>query len=144
MSNKLSRKLLPFYMKMPIFWAFIIITFLGQVMWVTAISKNPRIDLSWSSFGYALGIVLGYMQGKWTSRLWQNSYLQVLRREITFWDAKGAKSLTYFTCFALGLPVVGIILIKSTAELAGIQSYIFGFIGGMNVALLLWVRRIPK
>ena len=144
MSNKLTRKLLPFYMKIPVFWAFIIITFLGQVMWVTAISNNPRIDLRWSSIGFALGIVIGYMQGKWTSRLWQNSYLQVLRREIAFWDARGAKSLTYFTCFALGLPVVGIILIESTAELAGIQSYIFGFVGGMNVALLLWVRRIPK
>lgn len=144
MSNKLSRRLLPFYMKMPVFLAFIIITFLGQILWVAAISKNPRIDLSWTSFGYAFGIVLGFMQGKWTSRLWQNSYLQVLRREITFWDAKGAKSLTYFTCFALGLPVVGVILIESTAELAGIQSYIFGFIGGMNVALLLWVRRMPK
>ncbi len=144
MSDKLSRKLLPFYMKMPIFWAFIIITIIGQVMWVAAISKDPRIDLRWSTFGYAFGIVLGFMQGKWTARLWENSYLQVLRREITFWQAKGAKSLTYFTSFALGLPVVGIILIESTAELAGIQSYIFGFVGGMNIALLLWVRRIPK
>ena len=28
--------------------------------------------------------------------------------------------------------------------LVGIQSYIFGFIGGMNLALYLWVRRLPK
>lgn len=144
MSNKLSRRLLPFYMKLPIFWAFIIITFLGQIFLVSSIAKFPHLDIRWTTFGYAFGIVLGFMQGKWTSRLWQSSYLQVLRREITFWEAKGAKSLTYFTCFALGLPVVGIILIESTAELAGIQSYIFGFVGGMNVALMLWVRRIPK
>ena len=144
MSNKLSRRLLPFYMKMPIFWAFIIVTFLGQILLAASIAKFPRLDIRWTTFGYAFGIILGFMQGKWTSRLWQNSYLQVLRREITFWEAKGAKSLTYFTCFALGLPVVGIMLIGSTAELAGIQSYIFGFVGGMNVALLLWVRRIPK
>ena len=144
MSNKLSRRLLPFYMKMPIFWAFIIITFLGQIFLASFIAKFPRLDLRWTTLGYAFGIVLGFMQGKWTSRLWANSYLQVLRREITFWEAKGAKSLTYFTCFALGLPAVGIIFIESTAELAGIQSYIFGFVGGMNVALLLWVRRIPK
>ena len=58
MSNKLSRRLLPFYMKMPIFWSFIIITILGQVLWVATISKYPHIDLSWSSFGYAFGIVL--------------------------------------------------------------------------------------
>lgn len=144
MNNKLSRRLLPFYMKLPVFWAFIIVTFVGEVLWVAAISKFPLIDLRWSSFGYAFGIVLGFMNGKWTSRLWEKSYLQVLRREITFWQAKGAKSLTYFTCFALGLPVVGIILIRSMAQLAGIQSYVFGFVGGMNVALLLWVRRIPK
>jgi hypothetical protein len=131
-------------MKLPVFWAFIIVTFVGEVLWVATISKDPRIDLRWSSFGYAVGIVLGFMQGKWTSRLWAKSYLQVLRREITFWQAKGAKSLTYFTCIALGLPIVGIILIESTAKLAGIQSYIFGFVGGMNVALLLWVKRIPK
>ena len=143
MGNKLSRRLLPFYMKLPVFWAFIIFAFLGEVLWVTVIS-NEQIDLRWSSFGYAFGIVLGFMQGKWTSRLWEKSYLQVLRREITFWEAKGAKSLTYFTCISLGLPVVGIILIESTAKLVGIQSYVFGFVGAMNVALLLWVRRIPK
>ncbi len=143
MGNKLSRRLLPFYMQLPVFWAFIILTFLGEVVWVTVIS-NEQIDLRWSSFGYALGIVLGFMQGKWTSRLWEKSYLKVLRREISFWEAKGAKSLTYFTCISLGLPVVGIILIESTAKLVGIQSYVFGFVGAMNVALLLWVRRIPK
>ena len=144
MSNKLNRRLLPFYMKLPVFWAFIIVTFLGQILWVASLSMFPRVDLRWPTFGYAFGIVLGFMQGKWTSRLWQNSYLKVLRREITFWEAKGAKSLTYFTCFALGLPVIGIFLLKTTAELAGIQSYVFGFVGGMNVALLLWVWRIPK
>ena len=143
MGNKLSRRLLPFYMKLPVFWVFIIFAFLGEVLWVTVIS-NEQIDLRWSSFGYAFGIVLGFMQGKWTSRLWEKSYLQVLRREISFWEAKGAKSLTYFTCISLGLPVVGIILIESTAKLVGIQSYVFGFVGAMNVALLLWVRRIPK
>ena len=143
MRNKLSRRLLPFYMQLPVFWAFIILTLLGEVLWVTVIS-NEQIDLRWSSFGYAFGIVLGFMQGKWTSRLWEKSYLKVLRREISFWEAKGAKSLTYFTCISLGLPVVGIILIESTAKLVGIQSYVFGFVGAMNVALLLWVRRIPK
>ena len=145
MKNALSRRLLPIYMKLPVFWTFIIVTFLGEVLWITVISHDQRIDLlNWSSFGYAFGIILGYLQGKWTSRLWEKSYLQVLRREITFWEAKGAKSLTFFTCFALGLPIAGTILIESTDKLVGIQSYIFGFVGAMNVALLLWVRRVPK
>ncbi len=145
MKDTLSRRLLPFYMKLPVFWAFIVVTFLGEVLWIVVVSKDHRPDLlSWSCFGYALGIVLGYMQGKWTSRLWEQSYMQVLRRELTFWQAKGAKTLTLFTCVALGLPIFGAIFIETTENLVGIQSYIFGFVGAMNVALMLWVRRIPK
>lgn len=144
MNKKLSRRLLPFYMKLPIFWAFIIVTFIGQVLWVAVLSNDPLIDLRWTSLGYVCGIMLGFMQGKWTSQLWEKFYIRVLNREITFWQAKGAKSLTYFTCIALGLPIIGIVMIESTAKLAGIQSYVFGFVGAMNVALLLWVRRIPK
>ena len=142
--DKLSRRLLPFYMKLPIFWAFIVLSVLGQVLWVAVVSQYPRIDLRWSSIGFGLGIGLGFMQGKWTSRLWEQSYLQVLKRRITFWEAKGAKLLTCYTCTALGLPVVCTILIGSLHTLVGIQSYVFGFIGAMNVALLLWVRRMPK
>lgn len=144
MENKLSRRLLPFYMKLPIFWAFIVLSVLGQLLWVAVISQDVRIDLRWSSFGFGLGIALGFMQGKWNSRLWQQSYLQVLKRQITFWQAKGAKFLTFYTCAALGLPVFCTILIHSLDALVGIQSYVFGFIGAMNVALMLWVRRIPK
>ena len=77
--DKLSRHLLPFYMKLPVFWAFIVLSVLGQLLWVAAISQDVRIDLRWSSFGYGLGIGLGFMHGKWTSRLWQQSYLKVLK-----------------------------------------------------------------
>ena len=144
MHNKLSRRLLPFYMKMPIFWAFIVLSVLGQLLWVVALSYDVRIDLRWSSFGFGLGIGLGFMQGKWTSRLWQQSYLKVLKREITFWEAKGSKLLTLYTCVVLGLPIFCPFLVRSLDTLASIQSYVFGFIGAMNVALMLWVRRIPK
>ena len=144
MQDKLSRRLLPFYMKLPVFWAFIVLSVLGQLLWVAVISQDVRIDLRWSSFGFGLGIALGFMQGKWTSRLWQQSYLKVLKRQITFWDAKGSKLLTFYTCVALGLPIFCPFLIRSLDTLVGIQSYVFGFIGAMNVALLLWVRRIPK
>lgn len=144
MQEKLSRRLLPFYMKMPIFWAFIVLSVLGQLLWVFGLSYYVRIDLRWSSLGYGLGIALGFMQGKWTSRLWQQSYLKVLKREITFWEAKGAKLLVLYTCVALGLPSFCPFLVRSLDTLVGIQSYVFGFIGAMNVALLLWVRRMPK
>ncbi len=144
MSNKLYRRLLPFYMKLPVLWAFIVLSVLGQLLWTVAISYDVRIDLRWLSVGYGLGIGLGYMHGKWTSRLWNQSYLKVLKRQITFWEAKGAKHLTFYTCFALGLPIFCPFLIRSLDTLAGIQSYVLGFIGAMNVALLLWVQRMPK
>ena len=48
--DKLSRRLLPFYMKLPVFWAFIILSVLGQLLWVAAISQDVRIDLRWVKF----------------------------------------------------------------------------------------------
>lgn len=144
MLDKLTRRLLPFYMKLPVFWAFIVLSVLGQLLWVAIISQDAFIDPRWSSLGYGLGIALGFMQGKWTSRLWQQSYLKVLKRQIIFWEAKGAKLLTFYTCVALGLPILCPFLTRSLDTLVGIQSYVFGFIGAMNVALLLWVRRMPK
>ena len=144
MSHKLTRSLLPFYMKLPFFWAFIIVSLLGQLLWIAIVSHDPRIDLRWATFGYALGVILGFMQGEWTARLWQRAYLQVLKRQLTFWQAKGAKSLTGYTCIALGLPIAGIVFIQSISTLVGIQSYVFGFVGAMNLALLLWVRQMPK
>lgn len=144
MSHKLTRSLLPFYMKLPIFWAFIIVSLFGQLLWIFVVSRDPWIDLRWAIFGYALGVVLGFLQGEWTARLWQRAYLQVLKRQLTFWQAKGSKSLTGYTCLALGLPIAGSIFIQSLFALVGIQSYVFGFVGAMNLALLLWVRQIPK
>ncbi len=144
MSHKLTRSLLPFYMKLPVFWAFIVVSLLGQLLWIAIVSQDPRIDLRWAIFGYALGVILGFMQGEWNARLWQRSYLQVLKRQLTFWEARGAKGLTCYTCLALGLPIVASVFIRSTEALVGIQSYVFGFVGAMNVALLLWVRQIPK
>ena len=52
---------------------------------------------------------------------------------------------TVFVILALGVPIViGLSLEQAHGILVGIQSYIFGFIGGMNLALYLWVRRLPK
>ena len=131
-------------MKLPFFWAFIVVSLLGQLLWIAIVSQDPRIDLRWAIFGYALGVILGFMQGEWTARLWQRAYLQVLKRQLTFWQARGAKILTGYTCIALGLPIAGIVSIRSIAALVGIQSYVFGFVGAMNLALLLWVRQMPK
>lgn len=41
MKERLTRSQLPFYMKLPVFWGFIVLTLLGQVMWVATISRYP-------------------------------------------------------------------------------------------------------
>ena len=143
--NKLHRHLLPFYMKPLILIAFMVISLVGQLTWTTAMAMSESVDVRWCGAGFALGIVLGYIQGGWISRMWARDYLRVLKREITFWEAKGAMGTTVFVILALGIPiVVGLSSRHAHGMLVGIQSYIFGFIGGMNLALYLWVRRLPK
>ncbi len=143
--DKLYRRLLPFYMRPFILIAFMVISLVGQLTWTTAMAMAESIDVRWCGAGFAVGIILGYIQGGWISRMWARDYLRVLKREITFWEAKGATGTTVFVILALGIPIVaGLSLRQAHQMLVGIQSYIFGFIGGMNLALFLWVRRLPK
>ena len=143
--DKLHRRLLPFYMKPFILIAFMVTSLVGQLTWTTAMAIAESVDARWCGVGFGLGIVLGYIQGGWISRMWARDYLRVLKREITFWEAKGAAGTTVFVILALGIPIVaGLSLRHAHHMLVGIQSYIFGFIGGMNLALYLWVRRLPK
>ena len=143
--NKLHRHLLPLYMKPVILIVFMVISLVGQLTWTTAMAMSEGVDVRWCGAGFALGIVLGYIQGRWISRMWARDYLRVLKREITFWKAKGATGTTVFVILTLGIPIlVGLSLRQTHGMLVGIQSYIFGFIGGMNLALYLWVRRLPK
>ena len=143
--DKLYRRLLPFYMRSPILIAFMVVSLVGQLTWTAAMEIAESVDARWCGAGFALGIVLGYIQGGWISRMWARDYLRVLKREITFWEARGATGTTVFVILALGIPIVaGLSLRHAHHLLVGIQSYIFGFIGGMNLALYLWVRRLPK
>ena len=143
--NKLHRRLLPFYMRPFILIAFMVTSLVGQLTWTTAMAIAEAIDARWCGVGFALGIILGYIQGRWIARMWARDYLRVLKREITFWEARGATGTTVFVILALGIPIVaGLSLRHAYHMLVGIQSYIFGFIGGMNLALYLWVRRLPK
>ncbi len=143
--SKLYRRLLPFYMKPVFLIAFMTISLGGQLMWATAVAMAGRVDVQWCGVGFAVGIVVGYIQGRWMSRMWAHDYLRVLKREIRFWEARGATGTTVFVILALGIPVwIELFVVQSHWLLVGLQSYIFGFVGGMNLALYLWVRRLPK
>jgi hypothetical protein len=143
--TQLHRRHLPFYMKPVILIAFILISFTGMFLWslITTVYLKG-VDPRWGSFGFAIGITLGFIHGKWTSRMWNRDYLRVLKREMSFWDAKGAMGTTVYIILALGVPIfVGLFFKRSYNILIALQSYIFGFIGGMNYALYAWVRRLP-
>ena len=143
--NTLHRRLLPFYMKPPSLIAFMAISLVGQLIWATAVTITGSVDMRWCGAGFAVGIVLGSIQGRWMARMWARDYLRVLKREIRFWEARGATGTTIFVILALGIPVwIELFLVQSHWLLVGLQSYIFGFVGGMNLALYLWVRRLPK
>ncbi|MBI1930440.1 hypothetical protein HYR99_40105 [Candidatus Poribacteria bacterium] len=145
--ERLHRRLLPFYMKPIILIVFIVTSVAGFFIWswITAVTLAGRANSWWCIIGFVLGTVLGYGHGKWTARMWARDYLRVLRREITFWEAKGATGTTVYVMLALGIPIFGGLVVEQSYDtLIGIQSYIFGFIGGMNLALYLWVRRLPR
>ena len=144
--SKLHRRHLPFYMRPTLLIAFIIISLVGEFMWAWLAAVYFRdVNLLTCSFGFAFGIVLGFIHGKWIARMWSRDYLRVLKREISFWDAKGAIGTIFYVILALGLPIVtGLFFMQSYAILVGIQSYVFGFIGGMNCALYAWVRQLPR
>ena len=143
--DQLHRRLLPFYMRPASLIIFMTVSLMGQLMWATAVAMAGSVDVRWCGVGFAVGIVIGYIQGRWMSRMWARDYLRVLKREIRFWQARGATGTTVFVILALGVPVwVELFLVQSHWLLVGLQSYIFGFVGGMNLALYLWVRRLPK
>ncbi len=143
--DKIHRRMLPFYMRPTALVAFVAISLVAQIVWITAVTIVGEINLWWCSFGFAFGIILGYIHGKWMARMWARDYLHVLKREITFWQAKGGKGTTIFVILALGIPILFAVFTRLSFDvLAGLQSYIFGFVGGTNFAVCSWVRQLPK
>lgn len=125
--------------------AFVAISLVGQIVWITAVAIVGEINLWWCSFAFAFGIVLGYIHGKWMARMWARDYLRVLKREITFWQARGGMGTSILVILALGIPIFFVAFTSLSFEaLAALQSYIFGFIGGTNFAVCAWVRQLPK
>lgn len=143
--GKIHRRLLPFYMRPTVLVAFVVISLIGQILWVAGITLVGEINLWGCSFAFAFGIFLGYIHGKWMARMWARDYLRVINREITFWQAKGGKGTSIFVVLALGIPILVVAFTRLSFDaLATMQSYIFGFIGGTNFAVCSWVRTLPK
>ncbi|MBC8229041.1 hypothetical protein H8E77_05790 [bacterium] len=141
---QLHKRMLPFLMRPPALIVTIISSAFGQIMWTMAISTSwtfhyDRLSLVLS---FAIGIVLGFIQGRFTSYLFAQYYIDLLLKRIKMWNTALGKITTIYGILALGIPVLWNILARTPPS--GLQSYIFGFIGGMNMGIYLWVRKLPK
>ena len=139
---KLTKRMLPFLMK-PI--TLLVLTgtcILGEVMWIYLAIQNESLLECLGLF--AVGSLLGFVGGNWTSQLWDRHYVQALLRRVRLMQTSVGRRSTMFTILALGVPMaMSFILASHDPFLPALQSYIFGFICGMNIAIYLWARRLP-
>ena len=140
----LRRRMLPFFMRSLTLISFMVVSVLGQIIWIytVAIYWHLRYNQSTLIFAFAAGIILGYIHGRLNAILWDRYYIDVLRRRIKMWSTFLGKITTTYAILALGIPIFWNIIRGGISP--GLQSYIFGFIGGMNLGIYLWVRRLPK
>lgn len=140
----LHQRMLPFYMR-PIALLFLIVgNVFGHFIWttVTFMSLRFHYDIWIITVVFAAGIVLGFIQGRLTARLCARYYIDAVLGRVNLWKTAIGKGVTLFVLFALGIPILWNILARNAP--VGLQSYIFGFVGGMSLGLYLWVRQLPR
>jgi hypothetical protein len=140
----LHKRMLPFLMRPPALIVMIASSVFGQFIWAMSVSTSwqfhyDRLSLALS---FAIGIILGFIQGRFTSYLFAQYYIDLLLEKIKMWNTVLGKITMIFGVLALGIPVLWNIFTRTPS--AGLQSYIFGFIAGMNVGIYLWVRKLPR
>ena len=140
---QLRRRHLPFFMRPPALIALIASSIVGQFLW-RFIAARWGLDQRIGILAYALGALLGYMEGRWTSMLWDRYYIDALLRRVKLWGTFLGKLTTLFAIFALGIPIALTMFPLRRGVEVGVQSYVFGFVGGMNLGIYLWVRGLPK
>ncbi|MBD3183399.1 hypothetical protein GF312_13965 [Candidatus Poribacteria bacterium] len=119
------------------------VTILGEVMWMyLALQSRNHLE---SLLLFVIGILMGSIGGRWTSRLWDRYYVLALMRKVKMMKTSIGKQSTIFTVTALGVPmIVSFALASRNPLLPILQSYIFGFICGMNVAIYSWAKSLPE
>ncbi|MFQ6044060.1 MAG: hypothetical protein ACE5PV_24665, partial [Candidatus Poribacteria bacterium] len=127
----LHKRMLPFLMRPPALIVMIVSSVFGQFMWTAAVSTSWQFHYDRLSLvlSFAIGIVLGFIQGRFTSHLFAQYYIDLLLERVKMWHTVPGKITTIFGVLALGIPVLWNIFTRTPP--AGLQSYIFGFIGGM-------------
>lgn len=140
--NRLTKRMLPFLMKPFTLLVLIGTCILGEVMWMYLAIQNEN---QWECLVlFIVGSFLGFIGGSWTSRLWSQYYIQALLRRVKLMRTSMGRRNTVFIVLALGVPMaVSLVPTSHDPRLPILQSYIFGFICGMNIAIYRWARRLP-
>ena len=135
--------MLPFLMKPYVLIILIVACVFGEVMWMfRAIQDGNQLE----SLGlFLVGMLLGGVSGVWTSRMFDRYYVPSLLRRVHFMRTPISIRNSIFTFLALGVPML-VSFFRSDMDpfLPIMQSYIFGFICGMNIMIYLWARRLPN
>lgn len=93
---------------------------------------------------FLAGLLLGGINGIWTYRVFDKHYIQSLLKRVNVIRQPMNIKNNIFTFLALGVPMaVSFLRNDMDPFLPIVQSYIFGFICGMNVMLYLWARKLP-
>ncbi len=135
--------MLPFLMKPFTLLMLTGVCILGEVMWVYLGIRNGN---QWECVAaFTVGWLLGYIGGGKTSKLWDKCYAEALLKRVKIMKTPMGRRNMLFIFTALGIPMV-MSLIPSSLDpfLPVAQSYIFGFICGMNIAIYLWARKLPE
>jgi len=140
--TKIPKRMLPILMKPYVLIILIVISVFGEVLWMyRAIQDGNQLE----SFGlFLVGMLLGGINGVWTYRVFDKYYIQSLLNKVNVIRQPMSIKNNVFTFLALGVPMaVSFLRDDIDPFLPIMQSYIFGFICGMNVMLYLWARKLP-
>ena len=140
---KLTKRMLPILMKPLTLLVLTGVCIAGEVMWIYLAAQRGSV---WECLGlFVVGSLLGLVGGVWTSQLWDKHYLHALLRRVKLMKTRMGRRSTMFTVLALGIPMVmSFFLASHDPFLPALQSYIFGFICGMNISIYRWVRQLPE
>jgi len=135
--------MLPFLMKPFTLLMLAGVCVLGEAMWIYMGIQNGN---PWECAAlFVVGLFLGFVGGGRTSKLWDKYYIEALLRRVKMIRTPMGKRNALFIFLALGVPMVlSFIPTSRHPVLPVLQSYIFGFICGMNIAIYLWVKQLPQ
>ena len=140
---RLTKRMLPFLMKPFTLLILTVVCVLGEVMWIyLGIRNNDQ----WECVAlFVVGSLIGFIGGGRTSKLWDKYYVEALLKRVKIMKTPLGRRNTIFIFVALGVPMA--MSFASTSQhpfLPVLQSYIFGFICGMNIAIYLWAKQLPE